>query len=117
LIAYSREASQSIQIGLGTTEGFTHIFVPELVCSQVDGAIGTAAYLLLDDILVDAVVEAPVRVVIRVFGPCVECFLTLISGGRETARVALSNLDLAMRRGRPPMVSHGALKVLYSRRC
>jgi hypothetical protein len=83
----------------------------------VDSAIGTAAYLLLDDILVDAVVEAPVRVVIRVFGPSVERFLNFVSRAVGQPGGALSNLNLAMRRRRSPMVSHGALKMLHIRWC
>ena len=53
----------------------TYVFIAELVHAEVDGAVGPAAYFLLDCVLVDDMVRPAVRVVACVFGPRIEGLL------------------------------------------
>lgn len=53
----------------------TYIVISELVNGMVHRAVGAAAYLLDDCVLVDGVMGAAVDIVARVFGAGVERFL------------------------------------------
>lgn len=55
--------------------GGTYIFLPKLVGGQAHGAVRAAAYLVLDDVLVDAVLGLAIRVIVCVLGPRIEGFL------------------------------------------
>lgn len=56
---------------LGTIRGrvaFTYIFIPKLVCCQMDGTIGAATNLFFDPILVDGGLRYAIHLVICVLG-------------------------------------------------
>jgi hypothetical protein len=57
-----------------------HIFLAVLVHGEVDGAKRAAAYLLPDEVLVDAVLGGAVVLRVAVLGARVEGFLSSVSG-------------------------------------
>lgn len=70
-----------ISLGLdkcfGQTARSTYIFITKLVHGEVDCAVGPASYFLLDCVLVDEMMGPAVRVVVCVFGACIQGFLGL----------------------------------------
>jgi len=61
--------------------------MPELVCGQVDCAEAASAYLLLDNVLVDAVDRRAVVVAAAVMRPRVERLLDVLRLGGRAAMV------------------------------
>ena len=61
----------------GRGRGNTNIFVSELICRQVDGAVGAAADFLLNHILIYSMVSPAICFVIRELDTRVQCFLLI----------------------------------------
>lgn len=53
----------------------THVFGSELICGEVDGAVGPAADLLDNGVLVDLVVGSTIVFVAGVFNVSIQSFL------------------------------------------
>lgn len=65
-----------------------HIFLAVLVDGEVDGTKGAAAYLLPDEVLIDAVLGGAVIFRVAVLGAGIEGFLCRVNRQRRVQRVS-----------------------------